>query len=320
LALVTMKELLEAGVHFGHQTRRWNPKMKRFIYAGRNGIYIIDLHQTLKRLDAAYAFVRSLAAEGGSVLFVGTKKQAQDAVRESAARCGMYHVTERWLGGMLTNYQTIKLRIDRLGEIRKMEEDGSLQQRPKKERNRLLDLKAKLERNLSGIEKMPGLPKAVYIVDLKQERIALLEARRLDIPVVAIVDTNCDPDEIDYPIPGNDDAIRAIRLITGKMADAVAEGRAEHESREAELAATEEAAAEAPEERAAVAVAAAGEEAAAAEAAVAAEAPRAEPEPLAVSEAASGDTEERPAPAEPSPERKEEPGRGEEVGGEVELT
>ena len=248
MPLVTMKELLEAGVHFGHQTRRWNPKMKRFIYAGRNGIYIIDLHQTLRRLDDAYKFVREVAADGGHVLFVGTKKQAQEAVRENTERCEMYHVTERWLGGMLTNYQTINQRIDRLGELRRMQEDGTLGRLPKKEQARLMDLKAKLERVLSGIENMPGLPKAIFIVDLRQEHIAVLEAKRLGIPVVAIVDTNCDPDDVDYIIPGNDDAIRAIRLITGKMADAVLEGKAEYESRQAELEAA--AAAEAAEERA----------------------------------------------------------------------
>jgi len=242
LPLVTMKELLEAGVHFGHQTRRWNPKMKRFIYAGRNGIYIIDLHQTLRRLDDAYQYVRQVAADGGHVLFVGTKKQAQESIREHAERCGMYYVTERWLGGMLTNHQTISQRIKRLKDLRRMEEDGSLGRLPKKEQARLMDLKAKLERVLSGIEDMPGLPQAVYVVDLRQERIALLEARRLKIPVVAIVDTNCDPDDVDYIIPGNDDAIRAIRLITGKMADAIMEGRAEHESRQAEAAAAAEAA------------------------------------------------------------------------------
>jgi small subunit ribosomal protein S2 len=242
--LVTMKELLEAGVHFGHQTRRWNPKMKRFIYAGRNGIYIIDLHQTLKRLEQAHEFVRTVAAEGGNVLFVGTKKQAQDAVRDAAERSGMYYVTERWLGGFLTNYQTIRQRIDRLVELRRMEEDGSLGQRPRKERQKLLELKRKLERVLGGIENMPGLPQAVFLVDLKQERIPLLEARRLGIPVVAIVDTNCDPDDVDYPIPGNDDAIRAIRLMSGKMADAIVDGKAEHESRQAELEAAAEAARE----------------------------------------------------------------------------
>jgi small subunit ribosomal protein S2 len=235
-----MKELLEAGVHFGHQTRRWNPKMKRFIYAGRNGIYIIDLHQTLRRLEDAYQFVRQVAAEGGSILFVGTKKQAQDAVRENAERCGGHYVTERWLGGMLTNYHTIKQRIDRLGELRRMEEDGSLQRRPKKERARLMELKGKLERVLSGIEKMPGVPQVMFIVDLRQEHIAVLEAKRLAIPTVAIVDTNCDPDDVEHVIPGNDDAIRAIRLITGKMADATLEGKAEYESRQAEAAAAAE--------------------------------------------------------------------------------
>ncbi len=232
-----MKELLEAGVHFGHQTRRWNPKMKKFIYAPRNGIYIIDLHQTLRRVEQAYQFLREVAANGGTILFVGTKKQAQDAVRESAEQCAMYYVTERWLGGMLTNHRTIRQRVVRLAELRRMEQDGSLEQLPKQERARLLDLKAKLARVLSGIENMSGLPQAMFIVDVRQERIALLEARRLAIPVVAIVDTNCDPDEVDYPIPGNDDAIRAIRLIAAKMADAVKEGRAEYESRQARAAA-----------------------------------------------------------------------------------
>ena len=233
LPLVTMKELLEAGVHFGHQTRRWNPKMKRFIYAGRNGIYIIDLHQTLRRLEDAHAFLREIAANGGSVLFVGTKKQAQEGVREAAERSGMYYVTERWLGGMLTNWRTIRLRIDRMVELRRMEQDGTLQVRPKKEQAKLQEEKGRLERVLSGIEKMPGMPQAVFIVDLRQERIALLEARRLAIPVVAIVDTNCDPDEVQYPIPGNDDAIRAIRLVISKLADALVEGRAEYDSRRA---------------------------------------------------------------------------------------
>jgi small subunit ribosomal protein S2 len=314
LALVTMKELLEAGVHFGHQTRRWNPKMKRYIYAGRNGIYIIDLHQTLKMLEEAHGFLRQTAAEGGSVLFVGTKKQAQDAVREAAERCGMHYVTERWLGGMLTNYRTIRQRIDRLRELRKMEEDGSLTQRPKKERARLMDLKAKLERVLSGIENMPGLPKAVYVVDLRQERIGLLEARRLGIPVVAIVDTNCDPEDVDYPIPGNDDAIRAIRLITGKMADAVAEGKAEYESRQAR-------AEEAAEEMPAVARAAAGvevisEDAGDAEAATMEEAEGAEPAPAEVAEETTAVASE-PAAREEDAERR---GMEEEAPTGVELT
>ena len=323
MALVTMKELLEAGVHFGHQTRRWNPKMKRFIYAGRNGIYIIDLHQTLRRLDDAYKFVREAAAGGGKLLFVGTKKQAREAVRENAERCGMFYVTERWLGGMLTNHQTINQRVERLRELRKMEETGDLTKLPKKERNRLLDLKAKLERFLSGIENMGGVPDTIFIVDLKQEHIALQEARRLKIPVVAIVDTNCDPDGIDYPIPGNDDAIRAIRLMSGKMADAVMEGRAEYESRQAEA---EEAAAEAAEamEESAVGVGAAVEEG---EVEVSvpwgSEPVEVEAEPVAAApeEAAAGVAEEKPAPAEaaPEPEPRPEP-PPEYTGGEAELT
>ncbi len=297
-----MKELLEAGVHFGHQTRRWNPKMKRYIYAGRNGIYIVDLHQTLKLLEDACAFVRDTAAAGGSVLFVGTKKQAQDAVREAAERCGMYHVTERWLGGMLTNYRTIRQRIDRLRELRRMEESGVLAQRPKREQQRLRELKDKLERVLSGIEDMPGLPQAVFVVDLRQEHIAVLEARRLAIPVVAIVDTNCDPEEADYPIPGNDDAIRAIRLITGKIADAVLEGKAEHESRVAR------------------------EEAAGAEEVPAESREQAEPFAFADLGAAPAGAEpptEGEAPAGPSEEEEEDRERREELeerAGEVELT
>ncbi len=240
MALVTMKELLEAGVHFGHQTRRWNPKMKRYIYAGRNGIYIIDLHQTVKLLDEAYKFVRELVAGGGTLLFVGTKKQAKEAIAENAQRCGMFWVSERWLGGMLTNYRTIKQRIDRLKALRQMVEDGTVERLPKKERARLADEREKLERVLSGIENMPGLPGALFVVDTRQERIAVAEARKLKIPVVAIVDTNCDPTEIDYVIPGNDDAIRSIKLITGKMADAVMEGKAELEARLAREAAAAE--------------------------------------------------------------------------------
>ena len=314
MALVTMKELLEAGVHFGHQTRRWNPKMKRFIYAGRNGIYIIDLHQTLRRLEDAYNFLREVAAEGGSVLFVGTKKQAQEAIREAAERSGMYYVTERWLGGMLTNYRTIRQRIERLQDLRRMEEDGTLDVRPKKERARLLEEKAKLERVLSGIEHMPGLPKAMYIVDVRQERIALLEARRLGVPVVAIVDTNCDPDEVDFPIPGNDDAIRAIRLVTGKMADAVLEGRAEWESRQekaiAEGAAAVEEEAPAPVSAAAIADVERQMLADELEPAVAdAEADQAQGAEVA----AEGPATEPQAPEEPAPYPEEE-------GGEVELT
>jgi len=241
MSALTMKELLEAGVHFGHQTRKWNPKMKRYIYGGRNGIYIIDLHQTLKLFEEARQFVQDTVAEGKHVLFVGTKKQAQEAVEEAARRCGMYWVNQRWLGGMLTNFKTIQTRIARLNELRTMETDGTFEQLPKKETARLRDEMEKLERFLGGIKDMPGLPGAVYIVDLKKERIALQEARKLEIPVIAIVDTNCDPDEVDYPIPGNDDAIRAIKLITGKIAEAIAEVRQiETEGEEAELEAASE--------------------------------------------------------------------------------
>ncbi|MBP6963781.1 MAG: 30S ribosomal protein S2 [Armatimonadetes bacterium] len=225
MSSITMKELLEAGVHFGHQTRKWNPKMKRYIYGGRNGIYIIDLHQTLKLFDVARDFIQEVVGNGDSVLFVGTKKQAQDAVEEAARGCGMYWVNQRWLGGMLTNYKTIKIRIDRLAELRKMEEEGTLERLTKKEAALLREEMEKLERVLGGIKSMPKLPGAIYIVDLKKEHIALAEARKLEIPVVAIVDTNCDPDEVDYVIPGNDDAIRAIKLITGKIAEAIVEIR-----------------------------------------------------------------------------------------------
>jgi len=218
-----MKELLEAGVHFGHQTRRWNPKMKRYIYGGRNGIYIIDLHQTLKLFEEARQFIQDVVSQGEVVLFVGTKKQAQDAVKEAAKRCGMYYVDQRWLGGMLTNFRTIQTRIARLNELKKMEEDGVFEQLPKKEAALLREESERLERFLGGIKDMPKLPGAMFIVDLKKERIALAEARKLEIPVVAIVDTNCDPDEVDYVIPGNDDAIRAIKLISNKIADAILE-------------------------------------------------------------------------------------------------
>ncbi len=220
-----MKDLLEAGVHFGHQTRKWNPKMKRYIYGGRNGIYIIDLHQTLKLFEVARQFIQDTAAQGEIILFVGTKKQAQEAVADAAQRCGMYWVNQRWLGGMLTNWKTIQTRIARLNELNKMEEDGIFAKLPKKETALLTEERDRLERFLGGIKTMPRLPGAIYIVDLKKERIALAEARKLDIPVVAIVDTNCDPDEVDYVIPGNDDAIRAIKLITNKLADAIIEVR-----------------------------------------------------------------------------------------------
>jgi small subunit ribosomal protein S2 len=224
MAVVTMKQLLEAGVHFGHQTRRWNPKMKPYIFTERNGIYIIDLQKTVKMMEDAYAFVRDVVADGGTVLFVGTKKQAQNTIREEAERCGMFYVNVRWLGGMLTNFQTIRKRVQRLQEIEDMEADGSLELRPKKEVLQILKEKEKLEKFLGGVREMTELPDAVFVVDPRKERIAVQEARKLNIPIVAIVDTNCDPDEVDYIIPGNDDAIRAIKLICGKISDAVIEG------------------------------------------------------------------------------------------------
>ncbi len=225
MAVVSMKQLLEAGVHFGHQTRRWNPKMAPYIYTERNGIYIIDLQKTVKKLEEAYSFVREISAEGGSVLFVGTKKQAQDAIKEEAARCGGYYVNARWLGGMLTNFRTMRTRIDRLAQLRKMEEDGTFAMLPKKEVIKHQAEIAKLEKYLGGVKEMKKLPAALFIVDPRKERNAIAEATKLNIPIVAIVDTNCDPDEIDYVIPGNDDAIRAIRLIAATMANAAIEGR-----------------------------------------------------------------------------------------------
>lgn len=225
MAIISMKQLLEAGVHFGHQTRRWNPKMAPYIFTDRNGIYIIDLQKTVRKLEEAYNFVRNLASEGRTILFVGTKKQAQESIREEAERCGMFYVNQRWLGGMLTNFQTIKRRIDRLHELERMEAEGTMAVLPKKEVARLLKEKEKLQRFLGGIKNMKKLPDALFVVDPRKERIAVAEARKLGIPIVAIVDTNCDPDEIDYVIPGNDDAIRAVRLITSKIADAVLEGR-----------------------------------------------------------------------------------------------
>ncbi|HZO91315.1 MAG TPA: 30S ribosomal protein S2 [Chthonomonadaceae bacterium] len=223
MASLSMKELLEAGVHFGHPTRRWNPKMKRYIYGARNGIYIIDLHQTLKLFDEAQKFVQEVVANGGKVLFVGTKKQAEDAIKESAQRCRQYYVNARWLGGMLTNYRTIRDRIKRLAELENMQATGVMDRLTKKEASLLMEEKEKLERYLGGIKEMGSLPDCLFVVDLKKEHIAVAEARRLEIPIVGLVDTNCDPDEVDYVIPGNDDAIRAIKLITGKVADAIAE-------------------------------------------------------------------------------------------------
>ena len=234
MAVVSMKQLLEAGVHFGHQTRRWNPKMAKYIFTERNSIYIIDLQKTVKKLDEAYNFVRETAAEGGSILFVGTKKQAQESIREEALRCGMHYVNARWLGGMLTNFKTIRRRIERLSQLRKMEEDGTFELLPKKEVIQLKLEIEKLEKFIGGIKNMSTLPAALFVVDPKKEKIAVAEARKLGIPVVAIVDTNCDPDEVDYVIPGNDDAIRAVKLIAGAMSSAVLEGRqGESEAEEA---------------------------------------------------------------------------------------
>ena len=225
MSVISMKQLLEAGVHFGHQTRRWNPKMKKFIFTERNGIYIIDLQKTVKKIEEAYFFVRDVAMEGKPILFVGTKKQAQESIETEAKRCGQFYVSNRWLGGMLTNFKTIKSRINALRDIERMEETGEINLLPKKEVIKLMHEKEKLEKNLGGIRDMPRMPGAIFIVDPRKERIAVQEAHALGIPIVAIVDTNCDPDEIDYPIPGNDDAIRAVKLISSKMAEAVIEGR-----------------------------------------------------------------------------------------------
>ena len=242
MAVISMKQLLEAGVHFGHQTRRWNPKMAQYIFTERNGIYIIDLQKTVRKIDDAYMFVRDVAMEGKSILFVGTKKQAQESIEAEAKRCGMFYVNNRWLGGTLTNFRTIRTRIDRLNAIDNMEKNGSFEVLPKKEVIKLCAEREKLEKNLGGIREMKKLPGALFVVDPRKERIAVAEARILGIPIVAIVDTNCDPDEIDYVIPGNDDAIRAVKLIAGKMADAVLEGRQGEQAGEAA-----EAPAEAPE-------------------------------------------------------------------------
>ncbi|WP_430882762.1 30S ribosomal protein S2 [Fusibacter sp. JL216-2] len=224
MSVISMKQLLEAGVHFGHQTRRWNPKMARFIFTERNGIYIIDLQKTVRKVEEAYSFIREVAEEGGKVIFVGTKKQAQESIETEAKRAGMYYVNQRWLGGMLTNFKTIKKRIDLLEKLEAMEEDGTFEALPKKEVLKLRQKKEKLNKFLGGIRDMTDLPKAMFVVDPKKEKIAIAEARTLGIPVVAIVDTNCDPDEVDFVIPGNDDAIRAVKLLSGKMADACLEG------------------------------------------------------------------------------------------------
>ena len=242
MAVVSMKQLLEAGVHFGHQTRRWNPKMSQYIFTERNGIYIIDLQKTVKKLEEAYLFIRDIAAEGGEVLFVGTKKQAQDSVKEEAIRCDMPYVNARWLGGMLTNFNTIQRRIKRLAQLKTMESDGTFDLLPKKEVIKLNLEIEKLEKFMGGITGMKKQPAAMFIVDPRKERIAVAEAHKLHIPIVAIVDTNCDPDEVDFVIPGNDDAIRAVKLIAGAMADAIIEGRQGEQSAPAAEEATEEAA------------------------------------------------------------------------------
>ncbi len=239
MSVISMKQLLEAGVHFGHQTRRWNPKMAPYIFAERNGIYIIDLQKTVKKVDEAYFAVSDIIANGGEILFVGTKKQAQDSIKEEAERCGMYYVNQRWLGGMLTNFTTIKTRIARLKALEKMQEDGTFDVLPKKEVANLLHEMDKLQKNLGGIKEMTRIPDVMFIVDPRKERIAVQEAHTLGIPIVAIVDTNCDPEEVDYVIPGNDDAIRAVKLIAGKIADAVIEAKQGEQDAVAE---TEEAA------------------------------------------------------------------------------
>jgi small subunit ribosomal protein S2 len=250
MSVVSMKQLLEAGVHFGHQTRRWNPKMAPYIFAERNGIYIIDLQQTLGLVDEAYDFMRKVGETGRPVLFVGTKKQAQAAIRDEAERCGMYFVNERWLGGMLTNHKTISKRIERLAEIRQMQEDGTINKYAKKEALKLVAEADKLEKYLGGIKNMKGMPAAIFVVDPKKEKIAVKEAKILGIPVVGMVDTNCDPDDVDYVIPANDDAIRAVKLITSCMADAIVEAKQGESFQEAPETPAEEAPAEEAEEAA----------------------------------------------------------------------
>jgi small subunit ribosomal protein S2 len=235
MAVASMRQLLEAGVHFGHQTRRWNPKMREYIFAERNGIHILDLQQTVQLLQEAYNYTRDLAAQGRTILFVGTKKQAQEAVAEEAERCGMYYVNQRWLGGMLTNFRTIQQRLQRLAELEGRVRSGEMQSLPKREAMRAQDEIAKLNKMLGGVKGMTHVPNALFIVDTRKERLAIQEALRLEIPVIALLDTNCDPDEVQYPIPANDDAIRAVRLITGKIADAVLEGKHMRESAQADL-------------------------------------------------------------------------------------
>ena len=246
MAVISMKQLLEAGVHFGHQTRRWNPKMAEFIFAERNGIYIIDLQKTVRKVDEAYRALGEIIANGGEVLFVGTKKQAQESIKEEAIRCGMHYVNERWLGGMLTNFKTMQQRVARLKDLEKMQEDGRMDVLPKKEVAKLKHECEKLQRNLGGVKNMKRVPDVMFVVDSRKEHLAIQEARNLGIPIVAIVDTNCDPDEVDYVIPGNDDAIRAIKLIAGRLADAVLEARQGEETAEAPEATAEVPITEAP--------------------------------------------------------------------------
>ena len=295
--IISMKQLLEAGVHFGHQTRRWNPKMKPFIFMDRNGIHIIDLQQTVSRLNEAYKFIEQLVAEGGTILFVGTKKQAQEAVAEEAKRCGMFYVNQRWLGGMLTNFKTIQSRITYLKELEARRDRGDFERLPKKEAQHLQDDIARLERILGGIKDMRRLPNAVFIIDTRKERTAVLEARRLEIPIVALADTNCDPDEMDYPIPANDDAIRAVRLLCSKIADAAVEGRRQLEAQRKD----EEGEAEEPVAIEETASASTPEtESAPAEAAAAPASDSAESAPAAASEG-------NPEASEPAPAQSEEP-------------
>lgn len=244
MSAISMKQLLEAGVHFGHQTRRWNPKMKKYIFTERNGIYIIDLQKTVKKVDEAYNYVKEVAANGGTILFVGTKKQAQDSVRDEATRSGMYYVNQRWLGGTLTNFQTIRKRINRLKDIERMEQDGTFEVLPKKEVVNLNKEKDRLVKFLGGIKEMTKLPDALFVIDPRKERIAIAEAHKLNIPIIGIVDTNCDPDEIDYVIPANDDAIRAVKLLTSKMADAILEVKQGEETEEVQAEAAAEETAE----------------------------------------------------------------------------
>jgi small subunit ribosomal protein S2 len=296
-----MKQLLEAGVHFGHQTRRWNPKMQQFIFVERNGLHIIDLQQTVPRLNEAYKFVEQLVANGGTILFVGTKKQAQEAVAEEAKRCGMYYVNQRWLGGMLTNFQTIQLRIRYLRELEARRDRGDFERLPKKEVQHLQDDMQRLERILGGIKDMRRLPNAIFIIDTRKERTAVTEARRLEIPVIALADTNCDPDEMDYPIPANDDAIRAVRLLCSKIADAAVEGRRELEAQQKDAEPVEERERE-REEPAPTAVEITTPEVPAAEAS---QAPASAPVPVEETPVAEAEPEPASVPAEPELVAKE---------------